>query len=114
MTNEEVVTKVREIARSMGWAIGVHGSMKRDIDLIAVPWTENAEGVYTVFLAIQEAIGTDHAQPGESLRGDLRKPHGRQALMIIPKGAVSYKGKNGMDDWNPPAIDISFVDSRNK
>lgn len=105
---EQTIQKVRKIARSHGWAIGVHGSLQRDIDLIAVPWTDDAKGAWDVFEAIRDAIGVEHS----SARGDLRKPHGRQALMIIPKGAVSYKGKNGMDDWNPPALDISFVDPR--
>ena len=110
MSNDEVVQKIREIARSMGWAIGVHGSMKRDIDLIATPWVQDAAGTWDLFEKIRDAIGADHS----SAQGNLRMPHGRQALMIIQKGAVSYKGRNGMDDWIPPAIDISFVDSRNK
>ena len=110
MTNDEVVKKIRDIARPMGWAIGVHGSMKRDIDLIAVPWVDDAKGAWEVFEAIRDGIGAEHS----SVMGDTRLPHGRQALMIIQKGAISYKGKNGMDDWNPPAIDISFVDPRNK
>lgn len=105
---EELIHIIREIARKHGWAIGVHGSLVRDIDLIAVPWTETASGAWDLFEEIRDTIGAEHS----SAQGDLRKPHGRQALMIIPKGAVSYKGRNGMDDWNPPAIDISFVDPR--
>lgn len=31
-----------EVARGCGYAIGLHGSMKRDVDLIAVPWTDEA------------------------------------------------------------------------
>jgi len=33
---------IRKIARDHGYAIGEHGSKERDLDLIAVPWTENA------------------------------------------------------------------------
>lgn len=32
---------LREAARNCGYAIGVHGSMRRDLDLIATPWVEN-------------------------------------------------------------------------
>ena len=105
---KEIVEIVRDIAKKHGWAIGVHGSLERDIDLIAIPWTEDASGTWPLFEEIRDAVGADHA----GVQGDLRKPHGRQALMIIQKGAVSYKGKNGMDDWNPPAIDLSFIDPR--
>lgn len=107
--NKEIVTKIREIARPMGWAIGEHGSMVRDIDLIAVPWVQDAKGAFDVFDAIHAVFGGDLR--GSTL-GNTRLPHGRQALMVIQKGSVSYKGRNGMDDWNPPAIDISFVDPR--
>jgi hypothetical protein len=104
----ETIYKIQAIARPLGWAVAVHGSLDRDIDLIAVPWVEDAKGTWDVFEAIRDGIGTDH----KSARGDLRKPCGRQALMIIPKGATHYKGKNGMDDWRPPAIDMSFLDPR--
>lgn len=33
-----VLPKIREAARKCGYAIGVHGSMRRDLDLIAAPW----------------------------------------------------------------------------
>lgn len=33
---------IREAAREHGYAIGLHGSLRRDMDLIAVPWREGA------------------------------------------------------------------------
>lgn len=33
---------IQTYARECGYAIAVHGSMQRDLDLIAVPWTEQA------------------------------------------------------------------------
>lgn len=35
-----ILPRIREEARKLGFAIGVHGSMRRDLDLIAVPWVE--------------------------------------------------------------------------
>lgn len=34
---------IREAARECGYAIGLHGSTLRDLDLIAVPWIKDAE-----------------------------------------------------------------------
>lgn len=34
--------KMREMARLHGYALGVHGSQKRDFDLIAIPWVDDA------------------------------------------------------------------------
>jgi hypothetical protein len=32
---------IREAARECGYAIGLHGSLRRDLDLIAVPWVKD-------------------------------------------------------------------------
>jgi len=34
--------KIWAAARTLGYAVGIHGSLKRDVDLIAAPWTEDA------------------------------------------------------------------------
>jgi hypothetical protein len=39
---ERLIGPIREKARELGYAVGVHGTLKRDIDLIAVPWTRDA------------------------------------------------------------------------
>ena len=36
-----VLPGIRKAARECGYAIGVHGSLMRDFDLIAVPWVED-------------------------------------------------------------------------
>lgn len=35
-----ILPKIKEAARVCGYAIGVHGSLRRDFDLIAAPWQE--------------------------------------------------------------------------
>ncbi|MGE3840032.1 MAG: hypothetical protein AB7I50_00450 [Vicinamibacterales bacterium] len=37
-----IIEPLRARARELGYALGVHGSLARDIDLIAVPWTDDA------------------------------------------------------------------------
>lgn len=34
------LAEIQSIARGSGYAIAVHGSMQRDLDLIAVPWVD--------------------------------------------------------------------------
>lgn len=36
------VKRIRALAREVGYAVGVHGSQERDLDLIAVPWVDSA------------------------------------------------------------------------
>ena len=69
------IDKIRELAREVGYAIGVHGSLERDLDLIAAPWTDSAVG---------NAELINHIAKGMDARViDLeRKPLGRYAASI--------------------------------
>ena len=37
---QSILPKLREEARACGYALGLHGSMRRDLDIIAAPWIE--------------------------------------------------------------------------
>jgi hypothetical protein len=84
-----LIAGMREAARRHGYALGVHGSLAYDIDLIACPWRKgccSARDVAEAIRKVAEAInGTallsdrdgaanpdyfDNGQPGA-------KPHGR-------------------------------------
>lgn len=74
----EALRITREIAREHGYAIAVHGSETRDLDLIAVPWTELASDPVTLIDAIGLAIPaylTESTAEGEPW--PRKKPHGR-------------------------------------
>lgn len=73
-----VIRPLRERAKHLGYAIGVHGSLERDIDLIAVPWTERAcppEGLATSLKQVLSKLYPVELEvaPGEG----PTKPHGR-------------------------------------
>lgn len=68
---------LQQVARDHGYALAVHGSMQRDFDLIAVPWTEmacDAEDLINAFICALK-IGPQ-TEPEE-------KPHGRIAYAIV-------------------------------
>ena len=69
--------EIKQIALKYGYAIGVHGSMARDLDIIAVPWDETVKDEYRMIIEICDAIGG-------RVRGIevFDKPHGRKAYMI--------------------------------
>ena len=77
-----------EIAQAHGYALALHGSMQRDLDVVACPWTEDACSPEELFDAIREHenfkwidIGPEHP-----LRHPSLKPHGRIAYTIILRG----------------------------
>lgn len=46
---------IREAAKRCGYAIGLHGSLRRDMDLIAVPWVDEHTDADTLARAIHRA-----------------------------------------------------------
>jgi len=70
----ERLDEVRVKAREMGYAVAVHGSLARDVDLIAVPWVEDAAPADRLVDALMETIGRcDFTNDAQS----EAKPHGR-------------------------------------
>lgn len=76
--------KARAAATAKGYALTVHGSEARDLDLVAVPWTAKASAAKTLVDAICSAVGGS-MKPGA--RG-AAKPHGRRAWKISLTGAL--------------------------
>jgi len=82
-----IVDKIREIARQHGYAIGVHGSMARDLDLIACPWVDSASAKELLVNAITTALD-GHVTDSATNTGGY-KSHGRRAWLIgIPGGLI--------------------------
>lgn len=82
---DAILPSIREVARFNGYAIAVHGTLKRDIDLIAVAWTDQAKSPDDLVRVIQGAVG---GILGNCLRiGEPSiKPHGRVAYTLIHPG----------------------------
>ena len=76
-------------ARDCGYAIGLHGSMKRDVDLIAAPWTDEAKSADDL---VSELCSTLNAR----VVAWEDKPHGRRAATLQ------------IDGWFKP-IDLSIM-----
>lgn len=74
------VEEVRAAARVCGYALAVHGSMERDLDLIAVPWIDAACPPEALIRHLCEAIEADPIGAVEY------KPHGRVAVSIKKRG----------------------------
>jgi len=71
-----LVPILRETARQNGYAIGIHGSLTRDLDLIAAPWTPRAVSALTLAKRMCLAV------TGYSYKKFVptKKPHGRLAF----------------------------------
>lgn len=101
----EIISRIRSLARELGWAIGVHGSLKRDIDLIGVPWTAEACDPDVLTRAIADGIG--YTSQGHNLTA--RRPGGRRSILLFHPNAKRMDPPDSKGTWDPPAIDLSVV-----
>ncbi len=88
----------RGAAHGCGYALAVHGSELRDLDLIAVPWSDEAQDGDALIAAICRAVGgTINGPPTE-------KPHGRRSFSILVGDVV-------LGNFKPlrPYLDVSVV-----
>lgn len=101
--HDVLIAALRHVAYRCGYAIGVHGTLARDIDLIACPWRESPVSAHYLAEKIQaatkEIIG--FARVRECDPNPTKKPCGRLAwsfylthddagpyidLSVMPKG----------------------------
>lgn len=85
---EDCLPQLVDVARKFGYALAVHGTRRRDLDLIAVPWTDDAAAPEKLIDAIALVTGTLTGW-GHKKAGDwTKKPHGRVATTIIASAEV--------------------------
>lgn len=66
-------------ARELGYALALHGSVQRDLDLIAVPWTDEAVEPIALINGLCEEFDV---HPNYPIDVPGIKPHGRLAWTI--------------------------------
>jgi hypothetical protein len=104
----QLLPRIREAGKRLGYAIAIHGTMTRDFDLLAVPWTDDAaeptELVEEVRAAVDGYVIGDLKNRGKIDAEPTRQPHGRLSwnivwggkpfidLSVMPKLAANAKG----------------------
>lgn len=89
--------ELRQIAIKHGYALAIHGSMARDLDLIAVAWTENPSHYEVMFEEMAKQIGGTIFELNAPHK-EVSKPHGRICYTLSILG-----------DW---FIDLSIIPPR--
>lgn len=99
---------IREAARGAGYAIGVHGSLERDLDIIAAPWTDEPAEPKTLVVSIVEALRKHVGDDGVYWKAEehwTARPHGRVSLTIVFQCRHLVETPNGAF----PFIDLSIM-----
>jgi hypothetical protein len=82
---------LQDRARELGYNLIVHGSLRRDIDMVAVPWVQEAVSGDELIRELEATIRTVDTKPPEEFdahptTGPTEKPHGRRAWSIFVTG----------------------------
>lgn len=68
---DAMIPALRFVARSCGYALAIHGSLKTDIDLIAAPWREHCVGpdylAERIRITAETIIGTARVRPSDTI-----------------------------------------------
>lgn len=96
-----IYVKLCEAARSCGYALAVHGTFTRDLDVVAVPWTEEATSADDLVRKMAESVAW-RAGEDPVYGGPIRAPHGRLSW------SIPYRF--GADDpMDPGYVDVSVM-----
>lgn len=108
----EYLPSLQKISMNYGYALAVHGSVERDLDLVAVPWVKNALAPETLVMALQEAM-TGYSYTRAHWKKDARhgeKPHGRKAYtLLIAALADDFDGMSLGHQQRHAWIDLSVM-----
>jgi hypothetical protein len=90
-----LLPELMQAGRDVGYAIAVHGSLSRDLDVVAVPWTDEAVSAERLVMHLMSAVGgrlrdghkrkdgTEDQWEKVSGGNPAVKPHGRLAWSIF-------------------------------
>ena len=72
----------RQAALDKGWALGLHGSLSNDMDIMAMPWVENAKPIMEMIQSLEDCL----TKPDEELwiptTMSTDKPNGRVVYTV--------------------------------
>jgi hypothetical protein len=82
---EHILEPMRRVARDAGYAITVHGSLARDIDLVAIPCAERTDEPDYLVTRLAAAVASITGRCNAYADWE-EKPHGRRAKSILVWG----------------------------
>lgn len=72
-------------ANRCGYALALHGSMNRDMDVVAIPWVDDCDTGWQLVYKLSKKHGLLIDKPIKK-----KKPHGRIAYALLFPGSSAY------------------------
>ena len=77
------IHEIQQAAKCAGYAIAIHGSMARDLDVVAIPWITAAGSHHELIARLCNQLRATVAP-----KSPTKKPHGRMAYTLLLGGAL--------------------------
>lgn len=87
---------IRKCAMDNGWAVALHGSLSSDMDIMAMPWTENA-CLFNEFIQQVVDLFKDNDMSSQYCISYNSKPH-KRIVATIPIYADFYLDISTIDE----------------
>lgn len=100
--------RISKLVREYGYACTIHGSCKRDLDLVLIPWVENAISPNEILKIIETETGLVFQTAGSYSDGTYSpeiRPFGRKTWVAL---LMSDDNRHSTDD-NRSYIDLSIM-----
>lgn len=72
----------RKAALDCGWALGLHGSLANDMDIMAMPWTQNANSAEEMVKAIEGCLTIPDKALHFETKKSIDKPNNRTVFTV--------------------------------
>jgi hypothetical protein len=103
-----IYPELANTAKANGYALALHGSLQRDLDLIAVPWTDEAIAPLELVKKLCQCFDVE---PNHDLTKPEARPHGRLGWSI-PLWWGAYLDLSVMPPVTRKVIDNTSADFR--
>lgn len=87
-----LIPNLMKAGREVGYAIAVHGSLARDLDIVAIPWSEEAVSAERLVMHLMAALDG-------RIRNGARKKHGTEEWETVHGSAPTEK-PHGRRAWS--------------
>lgn len=77
---------LKKVARRYGYALALHGSLTRDMDLVAFPWVEKPKSHISMLRAMNKHLGNKLSRGQKPYSYFEKKQHGRESFTICTGG----------------------------
>lgn len=106
-----ILPALRYRARCCGYALAVHGSLARDIDLVAAPWTKHALSPDALIARLFAVVTAVFGEVDQHIPAPTQQPHGRVSFVIH---LTHYYGDGAYLDISvmPPLPEAASEESR--